>query len=88
MGYVRIVNIVFDEKVSSISKPFVLQIQFECLKALREGSAEINGLELEWEFVFVGNSHDAKYDQVLDTITMEEAELGVNEFTWEVRQRV
>ena len=34
--------------------------------------------------MFVGNSHDSRFDQVLDTIAMEGVDFGINEFTWEV----
>lgn len=40
--------------------------------------------ELEWRFIYVGNSHDARFDQELDKITMEEMDFGLNEFVWEV----
>jgi hypothetical protein len=38
MGYVKITKIEFEEKISPINKPFVLTIQFECLKALKDGT--------------------------------------------------
>ena len=83
MGYLNVLNIQFDENVSAITKPFVLKIQFESLKSIKEGIGR--SPDIDWKFVFVGNSHDSRFDQVLDTITMEEVEFGMNEFTWEVR---
>lgn len=41
-------------------------------------------LELTWEFVYVGHPQNTRHDQVLDSITMDECEFGINEFTWEV----
>ena len=32
----------------------------------------------------MGNSHDAKYDQELDSITMPGLEYGTSEFTWDI----
>lgn len=41
-------------------------------------------LDVEWKFIYVGDSHDAKHDQVLDSICMDNIDFGANEFTWEV----
>jgi hypothetical protein len=41
-------------------------------------------LEVEFKFIFVGNSDDSKYDQELDVIAMPGLEFGESEFEWEV----
>ena len=38
MGYLNVLNIQFEENISPINKPFVLKIQFESLKSIKEGS--------------------------------------------------
>ena len=78
MGYLNVTNITFEEGTSSVKKPFNLTIQFECLKNQTE--------EVEWKFIYVGDSHDIIHDQVLDVIVMDSVDYGCNEFTWEVDQ--
>jgi len=78
MGYLNVTNITIEESITHVSKPFTLTIQFECLKPLND--------EVEWKFIYVGDSHDVKHDQVLDTIVMDQVEYGCNEFSWEVDQ--
>ena len=46
----------------------------------------ISWLEIEWKFIYVGNSQDARYDQELDTICMNQLSYGTSEFDWEVNK--
>ena len=76
MGYINITSIDFTKSTSNSKQPFELNVKFDCLKNIPH--------EIEWKFLYVGNPEDKHYDQVLDTIYMNDLNFGLQEFNWEV----
>lgn len=69
-------NIKIAKPVSKPTEPILLTVSFESLQSLT--------CNITWKAIYVGNSDDPSFDQVLDTVNMEGAEKGMAEFDWEL----
>ena len=78
MGYFNITNIAFQSNIQKIEESFVLNIEFESLREIRE--------EVEWKVVYVADSDDTSFDQELDSIYMDGLSYGVSEFDWNIQR--
>lgn len=76
MGYFNITNVLFTSSTQKIDENFVLKIQFECLREIKQ--------EVEWKVVYVADSDNKSFDQELDNIYMGSLKYGSSEFDWNV----
>jgi len=76
MALISVVNVEVLNNPTKFSKPFQLQITFECIQP------GING-ELEWKLTYVGSAEDEKYDQELDSVLVGPVQIGKNQFIFE-----
>lgn len=76
MALINITNIIVENTPAPFVSPFSFKITFECNQNLKE--------EVEWRLIYVGSSKDEKYDQVLDSFSMDNLKAGVMQFQLEV----
>ena len=76
MGYFNITNVQFASSSQKINDNFLLKIQFECLREIKQ--------EIEWKVVYVADSDNKSFDQELDSIYMDSLNYGSSEFDWNV----
>jgi histone chaperone ASF1 len=79
MALINITNIIVENNPSFFMSPFSFKITFECNQDLRD--------EVEWRLIYVGSSKDEKYDQILDSFSMDNLKAGVMQFQLEVRKK-
>lgn len=72
MSLVNILNIIVENNPSNFLSPFLFKITFECVQPIKE--------EIEWKLIYVGSAKDEKYDQVLDSFSMDNLQAGMMQF--------
>lgn len=68
-------NIIVENNPATFLSPFSFKITFECLQPIKE--------EIEWKLIYVGSAKDEKYDQILESFSMENLQAGIMQFTLE-----
>ena len=76
MAYITVTNIKIDQPIASLSEQINVTVKFDCLKSFVG--------KLTFEVVYVASAKNKAQDQVLDRISLEEVEYGVNEFDWAI----
>lgn len=76
MALINITNIIVENNPCSFLAPFLFKITFECAKEIKEG--------VDWKLIYVGSSKDDKYDQILDSFSMDDLQAGVLQFQLQV----
>jgi len=83
MASINVINILVLDPKTKFTNQFKFEIVFECLSELKEGIS-INKSDIEWKIIYIGNSEDESYDQVLDAVLIGPLQLGSMKFLFEV----
>jgi histone chaperone ASF1 len=78
MSIVNVLNVKVENNPAPFSESLKFQITFECVKP-----GLVEGAELHWRMVYVGNSNDKKYDQELTEVWVGPLRVGKNRFILE-----
>jgi len=72
MSVVSLLKVDILDNPAPFSKPFRLEITFECLEQLAK--------DLEWKLIYVGSATSSEHDQELDSLLVGPIPVGINKF--------